>query len=213
MRFQNWYEERNLIVEAVELLLILESLPEEDELEAAAQKAKENPSAIEPLLKLLQPVIEKSVAYKLRGGRDNAIFSDLVQDVLLAVWRNLMGQLGSPVRGPIRPWLGSVIHRKMIDALTAAGRRPEQQSGLYPDEAGWEDESPETAERDELMMQAIQRLRDIDREILTLHYFKGLKNKEIAERLGISVDTSKRRMHDARRRLRKELEAVGVSEY
>ena len=53
----------------------------------------------------------------------------------------------------------------------------------------------------------IEKLPEDYRTVLILNEFEGLRNKEIAEILGISLSTVKIRLHRARERLKKELMA------
>jgi RNA polymerase sigma-70 factor (ECF subfamily) len=53
----------------------------------------------------------------------------------------------------------------------------------------------------------IERLPENYKTVMVLGELEGFRNVEIAEILGISLDTVKIRLHRARERLRKELEA------
>ena len=61
-------------------------------------------------------------------------------------------------------------------------------------------------EMNECIRDFIEKLPDNYRAVLTLSELEGLKNTEIAEILGISLDTVKIRLHRARANLRKELQ-------
>jgi RNA polymerase sigma-70 factor (ECF subfamily) len=52
----------------------------------------------------------------------------------------------------------------------------------------------------------VARLPENYRAVLVLSEFEGLKNAEISEILGITLDTVKIRLHRARKRLKEELE-------
>ena len=58
----------------------------------------------------------------------------------------------------------------------------------------------------------IERLPPNYKMVMVLSELEGFKNDEIAEILGLSLDTVKIRLHRAREKLRKELEA-GCSFY
>ncbi len=55
---------------------------------------------------------------------------------------------------------------------------------------------------------SVQRLPERVREIIRLYYFEGLSIVEIADRMRISEGTVKSRLHDGRKRMRKELCAM-----
>ena len=61
-------------------------------------------------------------------------------------------------------------------------------------------------ETGDAIQQAIERLPERCREVFCLSKLEGLSNKEIAERLGISVKTVENQMTTALKRLRKDLE-------
>ena len=56
----------------------------------------------------------------------------------------------------------------------------------------------------------VERLPDNYKSVIVLSEFEGFKNSEIAEILGISLDTVKIRLHRAREKLRQDL-ATGCS--
>jgi RNA polymerase sigma-70 factor (ECF subfamily) len=211
MRFQNWLIDEQLIIEAVEIGVILEAMASEEEIEAAAEKAKRDPAAIGDLLAILRPVIEIILARKIRGGIRHPEFQDIVQDVMMAVWRNLRGELGSPVRGPLKPWLAAIIYRMMLNRVRGQKADSLQQIFAKPeDNVRTDDDHEETVDREEALSQAIAQLSQMDREILQLYFFNDLSHAEIAKRLGIPEPTSKRRLFDAKQNLRKALERLGI---
>ncbi len=71
--------------------------------------------------------------------------------------------------------------------------------------------SAETAfirnEMNECIETFVDALPDTYRSVLVLSDFEGFKNREIAEILGLSLDTVKIRLHRARRELRQRFEA------
>ena len=58
------------------------------------------------------------------------------------------------------------------------------------------------AQRD-LVETLLAKLKESDREVITLHYFKEMSSPEIGELLGISENTIKSRLHRARQQLKK----------
>ena len=55
----------------------------------------------------------------------------------------------------------------------------------------------------ELVKQLLTKLKESDREVITLHYFEEMTSSEIGEVLGVSENTIKSRLHRARQRLKK----------
>jgi len=211
MKFQNWLLDEQVIREAVDLLVILEALASDEEIEAAVAQARENPSNIGDLLALIRPTVEAMLARRMHRGNEHPFFDDLVQDVLMIVWRNMRGELGREVQGPLRPWLASVIYRTMMNHL----RRRERTDSLdhifkEPEKVVSVDMDPEEeVDRDESFTKAMGELGEMDQEILKLYYYEDLTHEEIAERLGIPKGTSKRRLSDAKKRFKDALQRAG----
>ena len=213
MEFQIWSEQEQLIAEVVTLGVILEALASEDAIEDAAQRAKEDPDAIGDLLELIRPVIEKALAFKLPKGDRNAWFGDLVQDILMTVWKTMSGELASPIRGPLRPWLAVVINNTMLNRIKREKVRRSSSLSAYEnpeDLAPIDDDPAENAQRDELWALALGALPDKYQEILKLHYFQELKHSQIAKKLGIPEPTSKTRLHKAKQLLKDQFEKMGI---
>ena len=81
----------------------------------------------------------------------------------------------------------------------AGGRRPEKNTPV--------DQELVRKEMNECIRSFVENLPEDYRTVLVLSEIEGLKNQEIAEVLGVSLHTVKIRLHRARARLRKELEA------
>jgi RNA polymerase sigma factor (sigma-70 family) len=99
-------------------------------------------------------------------------------------------------------WLIAIGVNVARDALRRRGRRLEDT---------WEDgfeiavvEAPHADRVD--LERAIQQLPDGARAVLVLHDIEGWPHESIAERLGVTVGTSKSQLHRARRTLRNWLE-------
>lgn len=96
-------------------------------------------------------------------------------------------------------WLTSIGLNVAREALRRRGRRNEE---------SWSEETdrpaPEPLDRVESvdLERAIRSLPDGYRTVLLLHDVEGYRHEEIAERLGISVGTSKSQLFHARRRMR-----------
>jgi len=62
------------------------------------------------------------------------------------------------------------------------------------------------AERDAAVRRALQSAREVDRRLLVLRYVGDWTDAELADLLGVSPGAIRKRLHDARRRLRPHLE-------
>jgi len=156
------------------------------------------------LLAEIRPVVLKML-YKMHAREEEV--EDIAQKVLISVWRNLTGDLGSlPKPEKFNAWLWKVAHNTFINYIMSKEKRrmptiPEPLHVVAPEEA-------EEDERIPAMKKAYQLLRPMDRQIIDLFYFQGIKTPEIAKMLDIPKGTVKRRLHTARKRLEQQMKYV-----
>jgi len=116
---------------------------------------------------------------------------------------------------PFRPWLLRIVANEARNRRRSATRR----TGLAlravedrrPDDAA---PSPESAvlagERRSTLVNAVNALRDEDREVIAVRYFLDLSEAEAATTLGIPRGTVKSRLSRALGRLRDQIASVGA---
>lgn len=108
-------------------------------------------------------------------------------------------------------WLRLIV-RKQASRLRAQPSEPLDVSseptapGVDPAEAAARSEVVN------LVRMALAAARDQDRELLELRYLAGWSNEELARQLGLSPGAVRKRLHDARRRLRPHLEHLNPKE-
>jgi RNA polymerase sigma-70 factor (ECF subfamily) len=132
------------------------------------------------------------LAYVLRRTSP-AVADDVVAEVFLVAWRRRDDMPGAAL-----PWLLGVA-RKVL----ANRRRSEQRALALRHRLASEHESVAAAtgdDGDELVIRALGRLPDRDREILMLLAWDGLSQTEVAEVLGVRKNTVAVRLHRARER-------------
>jgi len=135
---------------------------------------------------------------------DGEQLDDVAQQVWTQAWERI-GELRSPERW--RGWLGRLARNAALDA----GRRRSRERGMFrPIGASGpvlvDGRSPSGAlladEQHRVMHEAIRGLPAIYREPLVLRYLEGWNYRQIAEVLGLPVDTVQTRLVRARRLLR-----------
>jgi RNA polymerase sigma factor (sigma-70 family) len=152
------------------------------------------------------------LAWKITANRTLA--EDAVQEAFLGLWRSPSAyQQG---RGSIRSWLLALTHHKAVDLVrreTAQQRRRDasalEQSvapPAQPDPAAATWENIRAAE----VRSALTELPDVQRQALSLAYFGGYTQAEIARLTGVPLGTVKTRTFAAMRRLRQRLAPVAV---
>ncbi len=142
----------------------------------------------------------------VRMVRDRALAEDVLIEVFLAVWRHAGLFAG---RSTVSTWLLGIARHKALTALN--GRRMEQ----LDDEVALKiaDPAPDPErrladnDRAALLRRSLNALTPEHREIIDLVYDHGKSVAEIAELLGIPLNTVKTRMFYARKRLAALVEA------
>ncbi|MBW9093217.1 ECF RNA polymerase sigma factor SigK [Microbacterium jejuense] len=143
----------------------------------------------------------------LRVLVNRAQSEEVLQEVFLEVWQS--ASRFAPNRGQGRSWVLTIAHRKAVDRV-----RSSQASADRDVRAGFRDlEVPfdGVAEQVELSVEgsrvtaALSALPDAQREALTLAYYGGYSQSEIAALVGAPLGTVKTRMRDGLTRLRAEM--------
>lgn len=144
---------------------------------------------------------------------DEQFAQDVVQEVFLTVWRD--ASRFDSARGGFSTWLLSMTHHKAVDAvrreenLRKRRTTAEVLEGRQTDGPDVEDEVWSLLRRTRVRA-ALQTLPAPQREALTLAYFGGYTQREIAGITSTPLGTVKTRMLAGMRRLRDSLE--GISE-
>lgn len=141
--------------------------------------------------------------YSLRilGSDDDA--ADVVQEVFTGVWSRIGEGTGIPAP---EPYLYRSVRNASLNRLRS--RRDTVGLDSLEEVAGDAEVAPEImerAERDARIWRAVDSLPAKCREVFLLSKRDGLANKEIAERLGISVKTVENQITKAFRNLRGDL--------
>jgi RNA polymerase sigma-19 factor, ECF subfamily len=138
--------------------------------------------------------------------RDRAVAEELVQDVMLELWRRR--ETLTP-DGSAQAYLFQATRNRVLNHLRHL--RIEQRS--EPDVRGESSATPQAdavlaqQELDVAVQEAVRSLPDRCREVFELSRVHGLKYAEIANALGISVKTVEAQMGKALRTLRERLAA------
>ena len=145
------------------------------------------------------------VASKLRGYirtrvRDHAAAEDILQDVFLKAHRRV-AQLKSPEK--LEGWL-FLIARNAVSDYYRKSKRHEELSADLATEAQ-EPEFENACQLRAAFRRMIEELPAPYGEALTLTEFEGLTQKQLAERLGVSLSGAKSRVQRGREKLKKAL--------
>lgn len=143
------------------------------------------------------------LSFALRRVRRPEDAADLVADTYLVAWRRI-DEL--PEGEEARLWIFGVARFQLANQQRGQNRRVKLADRLRAElSTGFATPDPADEISGEVL-DALERLSDSDREVLTLHAWEGLEPNEIATVLGLRRVTARSRLHRARRRLRRELE-------
>ncbi|MET0735069.1 MAG: ECF RNA polymerase sigma factor SigK [Microbacterium sp.] len=161
-------------------------------------------SAFARLYDLLSPRVFGLI---LRVLVDRSQSEEVLQEVFLEIWQS--AERFTPNRGQGRSWVFTIAHRRAVDRV-----RSSQASSDRDIRAGFRDldvAHDGVAEQVELKIEgkrvamALSALPEAQREALTLAYYGGYSQSEIAALVGAPLGTIKTRMRDGLSRLRAEM--------
>lgn len=147
-------------------------------------------------------------ALMMKSGADSAEAEDLVQDVMMTVWRKV--DLYVPEKGTVSAWIFTIARNARIDRLRRGSSQPYedvQNIHLASDEADGE-ESALLNQRACKVAEALAVLPEEQRKIIEMSYMEDLPQSEIAEKLDLPIGTVKSRMRLAYAKLRTILEEL-----
>ena len=143
----------------------------------------------------------------LRVLVDRSQSEEVLQEVFLEVWQS--AAKFAPNKGQGRAWVLTIAHRRAVDRV-----RSSQASADRDVRIGFRDlevAHDAVAEQVELRIEglrvakAVGALPEVQREAITLAYFGGYSQSEIAALVGAPLGTIKTRMRDGLSRLRIEM--------
>ena len=143
----------------------------------------------------------------LRVLVDRAQSEEVLQEVFLELWQSA-GRF-APNKGQGRSWVFMIAHRRAVDRVRAAQASADRDVRIGSRDLDVAHD--EVAEQVELKIEgtrvagAVATLPAIQREAITLAYYGGYSQSEIAALLGVPLGTIKTRMRDGLSRLRTEM--------
>ena len=126
---------------------------------------------------------------------------DVLQECLLKLWDI---RQTSPIKENPKAFVFRMIKYKCIDRLRKEKRSPIQAAEAIPERAKSAEalQSLEAKESQGQLMQIIQTLPDLQREILILRNMEGFSMEEIAESLDMKLNTVEVYLSRARKKVR-----------
>ena len=143
----------------------------------------------------------------LRVLVDRSQSEEVLQEVFLEIWQS--ASRFAPNRGQARSWILTIAHRRAVDRVRAsqASTNRDVRAGFRDLEVAHDGVAEEVEMRieGERVATALSALPEVQREALTLAYYGGYSQSEIAVLMGAPLGTIKTRMRDGLSRLRAEM--------
>ena len=149
--------------------------------------------------------VQAVIRRKLGGVCTSEDVEELSSDILFSVWQ--MRERISEEKGTLRGLIVTVAGRRCIDWYRTQSSKPERHSldtaeRVIPNVALTPEDAAVSEEQKQLMLDAINTLNEVDREILLRKYYCGETAAEIAERLSMRTGTVEMRLSRAKQKLR-----------
>lgn len=163
---------------------------------------------IEKIINDYTPYLYTIVNNKRSNLKEEDI-EEIISDVFLAVWKN-QKKLDKDKR--MSSYLGGItqnIYNKKIKKLKDNIDINCYENNLY--QIGSLETQVENAEREKIIRQEINNMKQEDKTIFILYYYYSKSMKEISEELGIKQAKIKSRLFRIRTKLKKMLEKKGYS--
>ncbi|WP_199863299.1 sigma-70 family RNA polymerase sigma factor [Streptomyces sp. CB00316] len=142
--------------------------------------------------------------------RDPAQSEEVAQEVLVEVWRTAPRFQAS--RGSAMNWVLTLAHHRAVDRVRSAeaSAAREHRAALLDRTPAFDEvsEQVETRLEREQVRRCLRTLSELQRQSVTLAYYRGLTYREVAELLTVPLGTIKTRLRDGLIRLR---DCLGVS--
>lgn len=142
--------------------------------------------------------------------RDRAQSEEVAQEVMIDLWRQAARY--RPDAGSVTTWAATIAHRRAVDrvrsAQAAADREHAQAAREHTTAFDEVAERVENRLESEQVRRCLRGLTELQRQAVTLAYYRGLTYREVAEALRTPLPTIKTRMRDGLIRLR---DCMGVT--
>ncbi|MGB0495961.1 MAG: RNA polymerase sigma factor [Kangiellaceae bacterium] len=152
--------------------------------------------------------------YCLRMTFNSSDAMDLMQEVFLAIYRNLPSYRG---QGQFKGWMMRIAANKTTDFLRSRGRNPLHRAGEVTDESFINDglfqnnASTRTSDpashhiqedKNQQIRSVLNKLSDEQKMVVELKFFQHFTFEEISHQTGVSVSTLKTRLYTALNKLK-----------
>ncbi|MFD8891253.1 ECF RNA polymerase sigma factor SigK [Streptomyces sp. NPDC059558] len=175
--------------------------------EAMRQVARGDTQAFSALYEALAPLVLGIVVAVVR---DRAQSEEVAQEVMIDLWRQAARY--RPDSGSVTTWAATIAHRRAVDRVRSAQASTDRECtrAAHEHHTPFDEvaEQVETRLDGEQVRRCLSGLTELQRQAVTLAYYRGLTYREVAEVLHTPLPTIKTRMRDGLIRLR---DCMGVN--
>lgn len=175
------------------------------------QLKKKNQKALELIVDLYMPLVKGTVYKVLFQFNNQGAIDECINDIFLSIWNN-----SSKFKGnsdiDFKKWIYKISKFKAIDYYRKLNS---QNVNIDIDECeisqniSVEDECIFLENKNE-MVELINSLEDLDRKIMIMKFFMGIKSEDIARRLKITKSAVDNRIYRSKKILNKKSDKLGV---
>ena len=140
-----------------------------------------------------------------RRTLDESRAKDVTQEVFISAWRSRARF--EPAKGSLAGWLIAITKNRIIDNVRAEQRHSTRRSADDPAEVPVDSHVEQLGDR-LLIAEALRRLSDRARQVITMHYFEDLTHRQIAEHLSLPLGTVKSDLRRGLSKIRHHLESA-----
>ena len=144
----------------------------------------------------------------LRYTRNEDEAADILQDAFIKIYEKR--QLYNP-EYPLGAWIKRIVINEAINHFRVNKRFHFVDDDSYFDQTEEAIELKEESRLKEILAEVLRELPDGYRTVFNMYVFDNLKHQEIADYLGVSVNTSKTQLVKARKMIRKKLEERNIT--
>ena len=133
--------------------------------------------------------------------RNHAVAEEVTASAFERAWRRR--RRFDARRGNERAWVFGIARNAALDELRKRGRQAELGAEMPDERAPDPADAAETVARRSMLRDALGTLAARERELISLKYFAGLRNTEIAAVIGVSESAVGTNLHRAMEQLRR----------
>lgn len=157
-------------------------------------------------VRVFEQYAPKVKAFLVRGGTEPSVAEELVQEIMLTVWRR--ADTFDAEQGSLSTWIFAIARNRRIDHFRRNQRLGvEAIEFVHGGEAGPATDSlVEAMQEHKSLVAAVATLPEEQAEVLRMAFFQHKSHSEIADSCALPLGTVKSRIRLAMRHLRRVLE-------